>query len=569
MTTGGLAERPFVALLVEDNPADAELIALRLTASHHDAWRAPVSLLHTTTIAGACARLQTSTVDVIILDLSLPDATRLDALRQVRAAAPGVPVIVLTGKADEALALEALRAGAQEYVVKPPPDGPGFHRILRYARERHQLLAELDTAMRSSATLARRWQLLAEVGRTLVAWPEPERALREVAQLLVPSAAECAMLYLPGDAEFSPVVEVAHVRHDEVHAIRVSVSALLCDPATETYRLLDALVADDATGSGPARDALQRLYMALRATSGTMLPLRAGDRIRGLLVLATTADPQKWHAVDEGLARPLADRIGLALDQALLVRQAELAAASRDRAIGIVSHDLGNPLTAIEICAAALLDTSPPPVSDVRNMGQFIGHAASVMRRIVNDLLDRASLDAGRLRLERESTPVADVVRDVTAMFAASAAERELDFVIRCDGQLPSVDADPSRLMQILSNLLSNAIKFTPPRGQVVLSAGLAEGEPSEAALSGMAGTRVRFTVSDTGPGIPALDLQHVFDWFWHSERGRSGTGLGLAIARGLVEAHGSDLRVESVPGRGSIFWFSLSATTEQPAHAS
>ncbi|HEV7990478.1 MAG TPA: ATP-binding protein [Gemmatimonadaceae bacterium] len=569
MTTVEPAEGPFIALLVEDNPADAELIALRLKPSHHHAWQAPVHLVRATTMASACATLRATTVDVIILDLSLPDATRLEALHQVRVAAPGIPVIVLTGKEDEAMALEALRAGAQEYVLKPPPDGPGFHRILRYARERHRILEKLDSAMRSSAMLARRWQLLAEVGKTLAAWPTPERALCEVAQLLVPGAADCAVLYLSGDAEFRTVVEVAHVEQGEAPEMRDRVAALLGDPASEAYRLLDELDANDAMRGGPARDAVQRLFASLGVTSGTVLPLRAGDRIRGLLLLANTAHRQDGVAVDEGLARPLADRIGLALDHALLVRQAELSTAARDRAIGIVSHDLGNPLTAIEICAAALLDASPPPVSGVRNMGQLIQHATALMRRIVSDLLDRASLDAGRLRLERESTTVADVMRDVQAMFAASAAERELDFVIRCDEELPSVNADPSRLIQILSNLLSNAIKFTPRHGRVVLSARLAAIERSDTTALGIGASAVEFTVSDTGPGIPALDLRHVFDWFWHSQRGRSGTGLGLAIARGLVEAHGGDLRVESEPGQGSTFWFSIAATQDQQAYAS
>jgi signal transduction histidine kinase len=565
----GVAEGPLLALLVEDNPADAELIALRLEPAPEEKTRTPVGLIHANSVDAACATLRNTTVDVIILDLSLPDATGLEALHRIRLAAPGVPVIVVTGKPDEAMALRALRAGAQDYVLKPPPDGPGFRRILRYARERQRLLQELDAAVRSSSIAARRWQLLAEVGKTLVAWPDPERALHEVAALLVPDAADCVVLCVPGDIQQRTVVEVGHVDRDHAGEIRRRIAAVVTDSGAETDRLLEALDGTDPMRVEAARDALQRLFVSLGVPSGTVLPLRAGERTRGLLLLAVTPG-RSDAAADAEFARSLADRVGLALDHALLIRQAQLAADARDRAVGVVSHDLGNPLTTIEICAAALLDTSPPPVSGVRNMGQLIQHAAALMRRIVRDLLDRASLDAGRLRLDRQPTTVAEVVREVEAIFATSAAERELEFAIDCGADLPAVDADPYRLVQVLSNLLSNAIKFTPRHGRVVLSVTVADADRPEPLALGIRGPIVRFAVSDTGPGIAAADLDHVFDWFWQSQRqGRGGTGLGLAIAKGLVKAHGGDLHVESEPGKGSTFWFTIPAATNELACAS
>jgi signal transduction histidine kinase/DNA-binding response OmpR family regulator len=565
-----LAHRPLVALLVEDNLADAELIALRLESPRERPAQNSVRLIHAETIAAACAALQNTAVDVIILDLSLPDASQLEALHRVRTEAPEVPVIILTGQADEALAVESLRAGAQDYVLKPPPDGRSLRRILRYACERQRLLHERDAAVRESSVAAQRWRLLAEAGKLLVVWPDQERALHKVAQLLVPDVADCVVLYVPGDGDVRMVVEVGYVKSDQASEIREGVAALLTDLGAEAHRPFDWVDGNDGSDGSDGNDAmsvavLQHLFASLGVVSGAVFPIRVRERAGGFLLLGTGAGHSGAAAAGAELARTLADRIGMAFDGARLMRQAQVAAAARDRAVGIVSHDLGNPLTTIEICAAALLDPSPPPVSGVRNMGQLIQHATQSMRRIVRDLLDRASLDAGHLRLDRRPTTAAEVVREIETVFAMAAAERDLDFVIDCDPRLPTINADPHRLVQVLSNLLGNAMKFTPQRGRVVLSVTSAGGEPGSVPALGVPGSTVRFAVQDTGPGIPVADLEHVFQWFWRSYgQARSGTGLGLAIAKGLVEAHGGHLHVESELGQGATFWFTIPASLDQ-----
>jgi signal transduction histidine kinase len=233
-------------------------------------------------------------------------------------------------------------------------------------------------------------------------------------------------------------------------------------------------------------------------------------------------------------------------DRQALLRQAQHAVQARDRAVGIVSHDLGNLLSTIELCAAALLDPAPPPPAGARDMAGIIQRSASWMQQIVRDLLDRASLDAGRLVLERRPTVVGTVIDDAYAIFAPVADEHLLELAVESPAGLPRVDADPRRLLQILSNLVSNAVKFTPAGGRVMLSAVLD-------------GAAVRFAVRDSGEGIAAEDLPHVCDWYWHARRGKhGGTGLGLAIAQDLVQAHGGALRVESALGSGSTFSFTI-----------
>jgi signal transduction histidine kinase len=242
-----------------------------------------------------------------------------------------------------------------------------------------------------------------------------------------------------------------------------------------------------------------------------------------------------------------------------LLARTRLAVAARDRAVGIVSHDLGNPLSTIQICANALLDPEPPSVAGVHNLARIIEASVAWMRQISQDLLDRTALESGHLALDRQHTEVSDVMKAAESLFAPMAREHEIDFVVKSDFGLSPVYADSRRLLQVLSNLLGNAMKFTPPGGRVELSATWAHQRTGLAGTGPSQGGAVRFQVVDTGPGIPAGDQGHIFDWFWHTEDpGRSGTGMGLAIAGGLVAAHGARLHVQSDPGDGSTFWFAI-----------
>ena len=543
----GTAE--LVVLLVEDNSADAELIALRVEESADAAGGPRLRLLHAGTAAEACAVLRRTPVDTVILDLSLPDACWPGAFDRVRAEAPGVPVIVLTGTDDEALALRALRAGAQDYVLKPPPDGATLRRILRHAGERQRLLRELDTAIHAQESATRHWRLLAEAARVLAAADDPAAAVRKVARLVVPAEADCFVLLVRGGDAGMGVAEAEHVDRRRGAVLRRRVRHLLPPAAETTDPLLAAL-----DGYEPPGGLLRPLLDSLAMASGIAVRVNSGGRGRGVLVLACGSARADEPLAAE-FARSLADRLGVALERARLLRRAERAVAARDRAVGIVSHDLGNPLSTIQVCAAALLDPEPQPAEEMRNLAGIIQRSADWMQQIVRDLLDRASLDAGRLALERRPTAVSEVIGAAEVMFGV-AAEDEIELAVECEAGLPDIDADSGRLLQVLANLLSNALKFTPPGGRVALRVRTVAAEKGNSDPHA-----VRFAVSDTGPGISPEDLPHVFDWFWQSDRTRHvGSGLGLAIARGLIEAHGSRLYVESAPGQGSTFWFTLGA---------
>ena len=228
-----------------------------------------------------------------------------------------------------------------------------------------------------------------------------------------------------------------------------------------------------------------------------------------------------------------------------LLTAAEAALRARDEVLGLVSHDLRNPVNAVKMLAAAIVRTGTTE-SDVRVPAHVIEHAsvmlqaANQMDALIQDLLDVTRLESGKLHLHRQRCDLRDVVQGAVDTLSPLAAEHAIAVQVDLDAFVPPLFVDPDRLLQVFSNLIGNAIKFSSANGVVRVSATVAP-------------RSVTVTVRDEGSGIPADELPFVFDRFWQSKRtNRSGAGLGLAIARGIVIAHGGDIAIESAPGAGT-----------------
>jgi PAS domain S-box-containing protein len=296
-----------------------------------------------------------------------------------------------------------------------------------------------------------------------------------------------------------------------------------------------------------------RCLRLLHPRSSIVVPLRARGRIVGAVALATTDDSGRRYTRDDlVLVETLAARAALLVDNARLYREAREAVSARDQTVAIVSHDLRDPLATI-CTGCTVLDMDPERALAAGTAGAMF-RAAKQMERLVDDLLDVARIEAGGLSLELGPVDAAALVGDTAALFEAASGEKAMRLEVHVEDGLPPLRADRGRLSQVLSNLLGNAVKYVPLGGRVELRA--------EAVAPG----GVRFMVRDSGPGIAPDQLPRLFDRFWQAERGqRGGAGLGLAIAKGIVEAHGGTLEVESALGRGSTFWFSLPVATAEP----
>ena len=247
-----------------------------------------------------------------------------------------------------------------------------------------------------------------------------------------------------------------------------------------------------------------------------------------------------------------ADRQRLLAAEREARQKAEHATQARDRLLAVVSHDLRNPLSSL-FTAAALLVRSPSMSDDphLRRHLDTIINSAGQMKRLVSDLIDLVSIEAGRLSFELKRQSVAQLVSQVAQSYAPMAEAKSIRLEATADDFLPEIQCDRGRILQVLSNLLGNAVKFTPEGGAISLRA-----------FRG--GSVVLLAVTDTGPGISEEEQRHVFDSYWQAKPGAGrGLGLGLSIAKALVESHGGRIWVESQPEHGSTFFVSLPAQEE------
>jgi PAS domain S-box-containing protein len=237
---------------------------------------------------------------------------------------------------------------------------------------------------------------------------------------------------------------------------------------------------------------------------------------------------------------------GLTVDISELKRALE----ARQTILGVVSHDLRNPLGIVSTGAAAIAMTAAQDEEGarIRRQAELIQRNAQLMARMISDLSDVTSLEAGHLSVRRTTEHPHRLVNDALTSLDDRAMKKGVMLRSEIQPDLPGVSADHDRALQIFTNLVNNAINATDPGGAIVLRAEARRGE-------------IMFSVTDTGRGIGEHQLTHLFEAYWRADPAAyKGTGLGLPIVKGLVEAHGGRIWVESEVGRGTTFFFTLPA---------
>jgi signal transduction histidine kinase len=434
----------------------------------------------------------------------------------------------------------------------PPAANPDMQTAydLQHANEQLLLtsLREHDLAERwARATQEAEWQshrtaMLSEASRLLGSSLELGQVLELAARLPLPELAACSILLL--HAEGIVRCTVAH-RDGELEAsLRRRLDALRTDAdlLALSARVRTSGVPELVQLSGAAP--MPPILASTGALAAAALPVTVRGANIGCLVLLDSSPDQ---LVDElPLVLELATRIGAAVDNARLYHQAQLALRMREEVLAIVSHDLRNPLAAISMVVDRLLKQVPE--QDRLQLGPsyaIIKRSSTHIRHLIEELLEVASIQNEQLSLTRTEVTLASLFDESVEMLAPVATKKGVGLV-----QLPDVPAlrlrcDAPKLVRVLANLIGNAIKFTPEGGTVSLCALQQE-------------QLLLVRVSDTGIGIAQSELPKLFERYWKGEQtGRGGMGLGLYIARGIVEAHGGRIWVESSE-RGSTFSFTL-----------
>jgi PAS domain S-box-containing protein len=314
--------------------------------------------------------------------------------------------------------------------------------------------------------------------------------------------------------------------------------------------LLADLASADLQNTGEGMETLR----AAGIRSMIVVPLLARGQMLGALTFARRTPGPRYSPEDLALAQEVARRIALAIDNARLYQHAQRATRTRDDLIAAVSHDLRTPLGTV-ISTAELLAMSEAPNEKREKWVEALRRSAGWMKRLIDDLVDIARIEAGRFTIQERRCAVGGVLKEALTLMQPLAQQKKLRLEAKVSGAEVDVPCDRDRILRVLSNLIGNAIKFTPEGGSISVTAEQGRGE-------------VRFAVSDNGSGIPATELPHIFERFWQARKtARMGAGLGLAIAQGIVDAHGGRIWAESELGKGSTFFFTL--PLDQPGDGS
>ena len=496
-----MCDEPRRVLLVEDHPGDARLVREELAEYGAGAFQLEtVARLDT-----ALRRLAEARFDAALLDLGLPDSQGLDTFARLHAAAPELPVVVLSGLADERTATEAVQAGAQDYLVKGRPDGHSLARALRYAIER----GRAEQALRESE---HRYRLLFDSGNDAVCvhgiGPDGlPGAFTQVNQIL------CQRLGYAAE-------EMLRMTPQQVRAPL---------PAGELECVMQRLRQDG-----------QVLFEVDDLTrDGSRIPVEINARLIQLdgrpAVLSMARDIRERRRAEQGIRRANAE-----LEQRVRERTAELEAFTYS-----VSHDLHAPLRHVTRFADMLrAECGHVLGSACAHYLDRIEAGAENMRRLIEALLKLSRLE--RQNLDRRPT-------DLNALLAGLLKELEPEFAARSIewhiGSLPAADCDAGLLKQVFSNLLLNALKFTRPATQAVIEVGASRCEKESV-----------FFVRDNGVGFDMQRAERLFGVFerLHPENEFEGTGIGLATVRRIVNRHGGRVWAEAAPGHGATFSFTL-----------
>jgi PAS domain S-box-containing protein len=415
-------------------------------------------------------------------------------------------------------------------------------------------------------------QFLSEASDILFSSLDYKVTLARVARLVVPRIADwCAIdLTTPEGVER---VAVVHTDPDKIllardlerqHSLdedtRGGLGKVLLTGEPELYKTVPDTLLDEIED-----EELRATIRGLGLKSIMIVPLIARGRTLGGLTLVSAESERLFDETDLELSMELSRRAALAVDNAWLYKKtreqrevAEQANETKMKFMATVAHELRTPLTSIKGFASALLakDTVWEPGKRQKYIEIIVGETDR-LRDLIEQLMDFSRLEAGVLSIQPEPTSLAQIVDK--ARPSLTMLEGDCKLTINLPDDLPTVNADGQRVVQVLTNLVNNAAKYSPEGSTITLSAYVKQGN-------------IQVDVSDEGPGIPAEDRERVFQAFHqvgsHPENEAKGLGLGLTIVKGLVEAHGGQIWIAEQPGPGTTFCFTLPATGESLSSA-
>ena len=527
---------PIKVLLIEDNPGDARIIEELLAQAKGLAFR----LEWVDSLTAGMERLKARKVDVVLLDLGLPESVGIDTLQRLFAQMTAVPtVVVLSGLTDESMAVQAVQFGAQDYLVKGQVDSALLVRSIRYAIERgqakealQQAHAELEQRVRQ-----RTLELTTAIDALHAEIAERKRADEKFKWVLESAPDAMVIANSAGKIRIvnSQTEKLFGYARDELYA--QTIEMLMPQRFRAKHISHRASYFLDAKPRAMGIDL--ELY-ALRK-DGSEFPVSISlsplDAEEGRLIIAAIRDiSERKQAETERAAR----------------MSAEAASRAKSVFLANMSHELRSPLNAI-LGYARLMQHQRALPPETREDLAIILRSGEHLHTLINQVLDLSKIEADRLLLNVVNFDLERLLEELEDMFSFKAASKGLQLSVKRSPEVVQyIRTDHIKLRQVLVNLLDNAVKFTE-QGKVTL-------QVSRLATSGSNG-RLAFTVRDTGIGIAREELNSLGNAFVQAQAGRQireGTGLGLAISRGFVRLMGGELHIDSQVGQGTAVSFDL-----------
>ena len=531
---------PLRILLVEDDARDAELTAIALEKA---GYRPDVERV--VTLDAFSERLGGGPWDLIFADHRLPGFTGIDALAVVLANGITTPFILISGTLGEEQAVEALKAGATDYVLKARLSrlGPVVKRALAEAEARRRQ-EDAEQALREEARVA---DALAHVGQELIAslgGPDLLERLCGVTAQALGFDSSHTLLRDPSDGSFRPLAGYG------MSAAEQSILSSVRVPPALTEKLLSQLETADVAQATPPSD------LARAEGDATLTPppaslllcmaLRRGDEIIGIQVAGRRAWAAPFTSVEHRIARGIARLASLVLGHDRLRHELERANRLKSDFLATMSHELRTPLHIIIGYVDSLLEdaASGDPAHDQGHRLERVAHSARRLLDLINSTLEISRLETSRVPISVSEVRLPDLVAEVRKDTVDLQERSGLAFRWQIDPSVPTIRTDRVKLGVVLKNLLDNAVKFTP-HGTVEVAATAENGE-------------VALSVTDTGIGIPADARSAVFESFFQVasplQHAHAGVGLGLYIVKRLLDLLDGRIEIESEPGNGSTF---------------
>ncbi len=523
-------------LLVEDNQGDAGLVRFALRAESGADYS--FSAAHVVRLEDALESLREKPFDLVLLDLSLPDAQGLETLARIREAAPDLPIVIITGLNDDSMAVEAVRGGAQDYLVKGQTDSHAVIRAILYSIERKRIEVQLEKQRAREAALH---EVNLAITSTLDLRAVLEIFLEKVAGLL-PGVAISVRLLNDETGELEPL---ASSGLDEAawKETRSAVRSQAVLDGGEVIVISDMVNHRLARGDDfPARNGLNA-YVGV--------PLKAAGESLGVIGFYARERPG-FSDDDIDLITTLAGQAAVAIFNSRVHERLKIANRALEDTleiksvlVGVMAHELKTPiqimLGSAELLAAGLCGELN---ADQMERIQAIEAGGNELLDLIKSALDMARLEHGKMPLTVTPVSVSELFTEIKSESEASFRQKGIELDIRLLWPGLTIRSDKVKLKEILRNLLDNARKYTV-KGKVSV-----EFTPRD-------NNTVEFCVRDTGVGISSELLPRIFDMFYQADttgKDQAAAGLGLNIVKRLVLAMSGQIEVSSEVGKGTTF---------------